>query len=557
VTDAPVFHDAEERRLYYRELGLKSLFHFIKIFGSPVRQGGDISPIIHKPICEFVSDDDIKRKGVAMPRKLRKTTICDRWKPIWDYLRDPEERILLGAETLDIASASMDWIRGMIMQNELLRWCYPEIAVTESWTNKTKWSGVNITLPRQGVYAEPTFKALGVGGASQSRHMTRIYLSDIFGAKGQTSEKILLNTIQWWENLPELLVDGINGIINLDFTFWAVGDPHQWFMDNHPEYHWRIVPALRVDDATSEKMKRNNKNAIIIQNPDVDLLETNFPDIVFEKGESGGVEGTPKFPTDEYKKMMASAEDSVRFWTQHMNAPELAGSPTNTFLREWLKYYHIGLDEAGQKTVFMDDDSGKSWPLSRIVPYGFIDPGGFGDSAIKGGRCAAIIVGRAPEGRRTLLLWTWTKRIMRPSDLMKAIYEAHEKFKPRSWRVETVAAQKYIYRDLLEENQRQSWGMHISEYELRDTGKDAKNKRIIAMKGPAENGEIYVQRGMNDFMYEWTSHGGGGITMDLLDCLSLYYGIFGAGVYKVPAKVEQKQRYKAYLEQKNRAFGGR
>ena len=137
-----------------------------------MRQGGDISPIVHKPICEFVSDDSIKRKGVAMPRKLRKTTICDRWFPIWCYLRDHEERILLGAETLDIASASMDWIKDTIIGNRLLRWCYPEIAVSESWANKNKWSGVAINLPRDGTYAEPTIKALGVGGAGQSRHFT-------------------------------------------------------------------------------------------------------------------------------------------------------------------------------------------------------------------------------------------------------------------------------------------------------------------------------------------------------------------------------------------------
>jgi hypothetical protein len=396
-----------------------------------------------------------------------------------------------------------------------------------------------------------------IGGAAQSRHMTRILLSDIFGAKGQSSEAILLKTIQWWENLPELLVDGINGCITLDFTFWGAGDVHAWFMDNHPEYHWRITPALKVDDATAKKMSRGNANTIVVQNPDAGLMETNFPDVVFEEGEGGPV-GESKFPTEEYIKMMNSVEDSVRFWTQHMNAPELAGSPNNTFLRDWLRYFHIGLDEAGQQTVYLDDGSGKSWPLSRVTPYAYIDPGGFGDSAIKGGRCAGMIVGHAPEGRGKLILWTWTKRVIRPSELMKAVREADLKFKPRVWRVETVAAQKYIYKDLLEENQRQNWGMRITEYELRDYGKDAKDKRIVALKGPAENGEIYIQKGMSEFLYEWTAHGSGGeVTKDLIDCLSMDFAIYGAGVYKVPQKVQQKQRYQQYLEQRNRAYQGR
>ena len=332
-----------------------------------MRQGGDISPIVHKPICEFVSDDSIKRKGVAMPRKLRKTTICDRWFPIWEYLQDHESRILLGAETLDIASQSMDWIKDTLLGNGLLRWCYPEIAVTESWVNKHKWSGVAITLPRQGTYGEPTYRAIGVGGAGQSRHFTRICLTDIFGEKGMNSEAIRLKTVSWWEGLPELLLDGINGSICLDFTFWAVGDPHQFMMDTHPEYHWRIVPALKVDDATAERARRGNKNCVIIQNPDQDLMETNFPDIVFEPGEKGPT-GESKFPTEKYLEMMASPEDNRRFMTQHQNMPEMSDSSMNTFVREWLRYYHIGPDEAtGQPEVFMDDGSGDHFPLAQVI----------------------------------------------------------------------------------------------------------------------------------------------------------------------------------------------
>lgn len=554
--DGPVFRDQSERRLYYRELGLKSLYHFVKIFGSPVKQGGDISPITHRAICEFISDDDIKRKGVAMPRKLRKTTICDRWYPIWCYLRDHEERILLGAETLDIASASMDWIKNTLLGNELLRWCYPEIALNESYTNRNKWSGVAINLPRDGTYAEPTFKALGVGGAGQSRHFSKINLTDIFGEKGMNSEPIRLKTISWWENLPELLVDGINGIINLDFTFWAVGDPHQFMMDTHPEYHWRIVPALKVDEATAERSRRGNKNCVIIQHPDADLMDTNFPDVVFEPGEKGVV-GSSKFPTSAYKEMMANKETERLFWTQHMNMPESADSTMNTFMREWLRRGHIGIDEAGQRAWFCDDGTNDQWTIASMPCYGFIDPGGFAENPLKGGRCAAMIVGPGKGGRRrTVVYWTWAKRVLKPSELVKAIFDAHEKFRPRCWRVEVVGQQAYILRSLQEESQRQMAGLHLMAYEIKDTSEDAKHNRIIQLKGPGENGEIYITPEMTDFAYEWAGYPVS-ITKDLVDCASMYWSCYGAGAYRLVSKVQQKNRYRDYLAQKTRAFSGR
>lgn len=560
-TPAPVFKDKEELRLFLRQRGLADLFSFIKIFGSPVRQGGDISPVTHRQICDFATDYSIKRKAIAMPRKTRKTTCLDRWFPLWEYLHDHEVRNLLGAETLDIASQNMDWIKDIILGNELLRWCYPEIALSESWVNKHKWSGVAITLPREGIYGEPTFKAIGVGGAGQSRHFGSnsgfggIHLTDIFGERAIGSEAIRLKTISWWDNLPELLIDGVNGNIWLDFTYWAVGDPAMYVMDTHPEYHWRIVPALKVDEATAERARRGNRNCVIIQHPEAELMETNFPDVVFEPGEKG-VTGTSKFPTSAYLELRDNKETERLFWTQHMNMPEMADSTMNTFVREWLRPFHIGLDEANQRAVFCDDGTNDQWPLVAMPCYGFIDPGGFAESPLKGGRCAAMIVGPGRGGRRrTMIYWTWAKRVLKPSELIRAVFEAHEKFRPRAWRIEVVGQQAYILRSLQEESQRQQAGLHLMAYEIKDTSDNAKHNRIIQLKGPGENGEIFIQPGMTDFAYEWAGYPVS-ITKDLLDCLSMYQAIYGSGVYKVPAKKQTQQRYRAYLDRKQRAYSG-
>ena len=171
----------------------------------------------------------------------------------------------------------------------------------------------------------------------------------------------------------------------------------------------------------------------------------------------------------------------------------------------------------------------------RSSRYGFIDPGGFSENPMKGGRCAGMVIGRAPKGRRTLILWTWTKRVLRPSDLMKAVKEAQEKYRVRVWRVEATGQQRYIVRDLQDESLRTSAGLHILEYEIRDTSDNAKLNRIVSLKGPAENGELYIRKEMAEFIHEFTSHPVG-ITCDLLDVASMYMAIYGTGVSKVPNK---------------------
>ena len=51
-----------------RQLCDRSFYHFVKIVGGSVGQGGVISPVIHKPLCDFYQDRSIHRKAIFMPR---------------------------------------------------------------------------------------------------------------------------------------------------------------------------------------------------------------------------------------------------------------------------------------------------------------------------------------------------------------------------------------------------------------------------------------------------------------------------------------------------------
>lgn len=133
--------DDPRSRRFLHDLGLQSLFLFSRIFIEPaVEPDRNLRLALPKklflPLCKFAQDDSIKRKALFMPRSFFKTTYFTEGKAIWDYLRNHEERILIANETFDNATAMVEHIRDHILNNTLLRACYPEIAVTKDWVSR-------------------------------------------------------------------------------------------------------------------------------------------------------------------------------------------------------------------------------------------------------------------------------------------------------------------------------------------------------------------------------------------------------------------------------------
>ncbi|MCK7503229.1 MAG: hypothetical protein MZV70_03410 [Desulfobacterales bacterium] len=351
-----------------------------------MRQGADISPIVHRALCDFAQDESLKRKGISLGRNLRKTTTFTRWGAIWEYLRNNEERILICAQSLDIARGSIGWIKKQITQNALLRWCFPELQViNDSYANSHKhaFSDTEVELPRQGIYAEPTFRALGAGSALQGRHFSRIHLTDIINEKTLASPILMEKAQLWVDNLQELLVEPdwrspTGSSILVDASLWATGDTYDYMMSAHPEYQWVIAPALKMSDEDIERAKAGRQNVIFIQNPDVGVLESNFGDVVDDKT------GRPIFSTEMYLAMMADPQVERIFWSQHQNVPSFGASQTNPFKHDRLRWYDLKGNEKAWTIVAHDPQGDVEIPFTRMNWIGIIDPGGFSEHSVKG-----------------------------------------------------------------------------------------------------------------------------------------------------------------------------
>jgi hypothetical protein len=317
--------------VYLRAICDASLYHFIKIIGGYANQGGDISSIIHRQLCDFSQNPAIKRKVIATPRNWRKSTCFSKWRAIWKYLKNNETRMLIASENMDIGTRFLDFMERQILNNALLKMVYPELREIDStWTKKHRWSGSQAELPRKGIYSEATFTVIGVRGAAQSGHYTDIEIDDLVGDDAMTSLAVMEAIYRWFDNVPELLLSADPSVpdaseVSIVGTFWSTADFLSYVRDKYPEYQFLIVPALKDETAI------DTENVKYIQHPQQGHWETNFPE-------------HPDFSTQYYIDMQANPEKELIFWSQHQNNPHMA-TALEKFDSNWFRYCHTEIRE--------------------------------------------------------------------------------------------------------------------------------------------------------------------------------------------------------------------
>jgi hypothetical protein len=251
--------------------------------------------------------------------------------------------------------------------------------------------------------------------------------------------------------------------------------------------------------------------------------------------------------------MMADPQVERIFWSQHQNVPSFGASQTNPFKYDWVKFYDLRGDNKVWTIVAHEPSGDVEIPFNRIAWWGLIDFGGFSEHSIKGSRCAAIIAGQDRESHRKFVLWTWAKRVLKPKELMDTIYAANEKWKPRGWKCEVYAQQRYIKRDLQEEQERRGTRLNISELPM-ETGANAKEMRIDGLRSPLANGELFFHSSQKDMLSELMGYPNA-LSNDLIDILAWFNQVFGTGLNRKQLAGDSKKRYQEYLANKSGVTG--
>jgi len=513
--------------LQIRKLCDEDFFFFVRYMNRTPKDVAPISDHVHAELCDAYQDPTIHRGAIAMPRDWLKSTIFTKWGPIWRYLKDHEERILIAAENEKLAGRFLTWIERQILNNKRLRRIYPELLeVDRTYTKSNPWSKSECLLPREGEYSEPTFTAIGVQGAAQSGHYTTIQIDDLVGKKAAESILVLESVFRWFDNVNELLVQPHRTMPNpskiwVIGTFWFPGDFLSYVRNNpKSQYRFHITPCRKAPDLKDEGLTR------WVQNSDQPAGESNWPE---------------QFPTEYYIDMLNDPEKEMVYWAQHMNMPDKSEKFTK-FDIEWFRYWHFERDEEeGEgRIICLEDTSGKviaKFPERDIVWRAFFDPGGFSEKAkmTKGDSRNAIVIGGQPYGTPfKIIRWAWAARLKTPDKLWDELFRAHAVCKPMTWRQEIFGQQEFILKDAKLEAQRRKIPFNIVPFD-HDTRKDAKDRNIQNLIIPMFNGEIYIHRSFKDLIAE-TKEYPNGLTKDLLDMLAqLFRHYFTSGVKADPA----------------------
>lgn len=509
----------EKQRLFIRGLCKKSLWHFINFIVIPFRFPKEsrlpLREAVHKLGVDYMQGTRTHRTGLLMPRYFGKSCYVTETKPLWDYINDHEERILIANETFDRAKQFLGVVKSSIENNPYLHYFFPECRLPDKWAENHRWSAEALDMPRKGTYKEPTFMPIGVGGASQGMHVTKAYLDDLIGKKARDSEKIRMDTKSWFDSVPELLVTPDRSSryasdIFLIGTHWGPGDLYCQIKEEYKEYKWLTIPP--------EDMQGN----------------PTWPE---------------KLSAEAIREYKSNPKRYTIYLTQMMNNP--IATDLVDFKSEWLRYYDLVETEEGMGVKYKiakELRDGKIEYEERVSLFTDMDIRATIDPAVSdkssAARTAIVIVGTDKHNKH-FVLEAWARRLGRNMDLYKKVFDLHEKYRPRHWGIETFAQQNFILRALREESSHRGIYLPISELP-KDVGTNAKDIRIRSLQDDFLIGSVYIHTSMNDFVYEYTQFPIGQ-NKDLLDALA-YHKKMWSKAKREEVSEEQEERFREYLE---------
>jgi hypothetical protein len=349
-----------------------SLYFFCKFFLGY----HDIIPTVHLLYAEFLDDDENQYKLALMPRDFIKSWIL-RGKMVLDYLRNPNERILLAMSTEDLVRNASEQIRAIMTRNELVRYVWPDLVPMEG--SEDRWTIKAQTLPRTLDAPEATFTYAGVKTELVSGHFDRIYLDDIYAKEASESPESARKVFSFHAGCQALLNHPRRSTISLTATRWAVDDLSGAIMGDKKQFTDELVFRAEGDPryVCLKRAAIENGEAIWPERFDLDVLAE------MERGYEN--QGLGYF-----------------FAFQHLNNPidqKVVEFPKQ---RQWTRGdgYEIKLHQPDGTFIIVDERH-----LYRTMT---IDPAYTGKK--RGDDCAICVIGSHPEGYR-INLYSYVARI--------------------------------------------------------------------------------------------------------------------------------------------------
>lgn len=452
-------------------------------------------PHIHGDFCFFLTNPTFGRfRQGTMPRAFFKTWVGTVGGSIWLTLPDEEEifksiypykgpncRVLIASNVIDNAAKMVHKIKDEWMRNTRLQAAFPELVPD---FNKARWSDHAAELKRELRATEATYTAVGVGGSVISQHFDHIIEDDLIYAKKDDFTGMELMPSQ--ED-----IDNAIGWHKLTFSLFS-----------HPKESclWNIGTRWAPQDLVAY-IRKHEKHYTCFE-------------IDAEDDGTGQVAWPERYPLEELEKIKA-AQGARIYETQYRNRPR---SMDDVVFDVKNVQVHDSLDEFPKNLTY----------------YTVVDLAGWGDSR---GTARNAVVTAARDDKNHI----WVARVdagrYNPSEVI-AVYKDHSRRFHSKIYIEEVQYQASVR--FWSKREMEETGEMFTQNRLpRESFKDAKKLRIVALEPFVSNGALHVLANQKSLLEELELYPHSK-TVDILDCLGYLRKILPISRPEEPKKTTDK-----------------
>ncbi len=406
---------------------------------------------------------------IALPNEDDKGQVI---VPEHPWTLGPDVKILIEHETREGASRALYEISEAFLRKPLMLALFPELVPSRSKQRINKWE---LELPRQRHWKEPTFDAIGIGGAEQGRHYHKVKMDDIIGKEARDSATVMGGVIDTFDNINSLLTRIRFDGFDLTGTRWSLADVYAHaIMKYGLKFAESFIPAMDV-----------NKEPV--------------PEGIAVAYIRAAVEnGVPIFQEEFTLEDLAVIRKNKKIWNaQYANNP--LDEDLLEFSPKWLKFYNVAVN--GDLVIFEGKQGRRRIcprNLDRVV---LVDPSmGEDESADETG-----IIVTGTDNKDNIFVLETVKKRLRPPDFIKELFRLYTKYWPRVIAIEKVNFSGiYAYWFKAECDRLR---IYPSIYDYKPGSKRSKAARVRALANYGAAGQIYCLEGHEDLRNEWDKFG--------------------------------------------------
>jgi predicted phage terminase large subunit-like protein len=218
---------------------------------------------LHKPLCDLISNEKIKRRMVLIPRGHFKTTIISIAYPLWLLCRDQNCRIALLSKS---AGKSEENLAEVVMRAESPRFQFlfgKTIGHPRDWKICRKDT---VLINRKGSTTGPSIAAYGTESSEVGRHCDHMLIDDMVDHENLNSVDSRDKIWSWFGR--QLSVLDPNSVLTVIGTRWHWDDPYSRIQKKLVTYAknkdvgWWIVRRKAIEDGKCIFPTRFNKKEL-------------------------------------------------------------------------------------------------------------------------------------------------------------------------------------------------------------------------------------------------------------------------------------------------------